>query len=436
LAFALYWQGRVALELRDYDAARRGLEECRDLGQELTSGPAVAHPLTMLGLLEVQRGDLARAGAQLSQSLRLHLENGDYLGCIWSLEGLAQLADRNGEPERATRLLAASGAERERLGTGWSRRERADADALKARLHGALGDASFGSAWATGSSMSLPEVVRLDLEHSVVPVADGDGQPREVRPTPNLAALRPSLVVRALGELRVELDGRELPRTAWSSARAKELLLLLLCHPAGRTREQVGVALWPEASSEQLRNSFHVTLHRLRKILGGPAWVALEDDRNVIESSTVDFDALRFEQEVPPALKRLASAGDVAGVEARLASYDGDFLEHETAGEWHLELRERLRSMYLDALWKVGEWWFRQDSWSEAGAAFCRLIMRDGLHEAAYRRLMICHAKLGERAEALLLWRCLEALLERELGAIPEPETKALYLRLKRSEPV
>ena len=57
--------------------------------------------------------------------------------------------------------------------------------------------------------------------------------------------------------------------------RPRELLLFLLLHPEGASKEQVGVALWPDASASQLRNSFHVTLHRLRKVLGDPSLVQL-----------------------------------------------------------------------------------------------------------------------------------------------------------------
>ena len=60
---------------------------------------------------------------------------------------------------------------------------------------------------------------------------------------------------------------------AWGSARPRELLVYLMMHPEGRTKEQVGLIFWPEASSAQLRNSFHVTLHRLRKALRNPEWI-------------------------------------------------------------------------------------------------------------------------------------------------------------------
>ena len=81
------------------------------------------------------------------------------------------------------------------------------------------------------------------------------------------------LRVLALGPLQVFVDGPIDRVAAWGSARPRELLVFLLMHPEGRTKEQVGLAFWPDASPAQLRNSFHVTLHRLRKALGGAEWI-------------------------------------------------------------------------------------------------------------------------------------------------------------------
>jgi DNA-binding SARP family transcriptional activator len=54
------------------------------------------------------------------------------------------------------------------------------------------------------------------------------------------------------------LGGVHLEGDAWTSAKAKELLLYLVCHPAGCTREDLGLAFWPDASTAQVKNSFHV----------------------------------------------------------------------------------------------------------------------------------------------------------------------------------
>ena len=66
--------------------------------------------------------------------------------------------------------------------------------------------------------------------------------------------------------------------------------------------------------------------------------------------------------------------------------------------------------------------------WSDA---WRRLIARDPLNEAAYRKLMRCHERLGERREAVRLYERLTAVLRDELDSEPEPETQRLFERIQ-----
>ena len=59
--------------------------------------------------------------------------------------------------------------------------------------------------------------------------------------------------------------------------KVRELLLFLLLHERV-TKEEIGLALWPDSSSAQVRNAFHVTLHHLRRQLGPERWIVF--DRN------------------------------------------------------------------------------------------------------------------------------------------------------------
>src|SRR5207247_109280 len=149
------------------------------------------------------------------------------------------------------------------------------------------------------------------------------------------------LRVSALGPLEISLDGERLLATAWggSDAKPRELLLYLLCHPAGRTGEQTGLALWRDASPAQRKNAFHVTLHQLRRILGRPDWIVFEEERYRINPRlAVEFDGRQFETELRLAQAALVQAGDAAPLARALARYRGDLLEDTTggAGDWHL----------------------------------------------------------------------------------------------------
>ncbi len=302
--------------------------------------------------------------------------------------------------------------QRDQIGAAWSSQETQEFEAL-------------GAASPPQRALTLPELVAYALEPN-----GGLGSAVEAPPVapPKQASGTRHLTIRALGALRISQPAGPL---IWASVKPRELLLFLLCHPDGRTREQVGLAFWPDASSEQVRNNFHVMLHRLRKTLGGADWVALANDHYAVDSRvTVDFDASRFERDVTAGLARLKRDGDTTLLEAALTLYGGDFLEHEVVGDWHLELRDRLRQKYVAALAALGELHMKQERWADAADAWRRLVARDELDERAYRALMTCHARLGERSQVQQLYQRVERLLEKQLEAKPEPETVQLYRRL------
>lgn len=419
LGFILYWHGRHALEHGDLDLAERLLTEAHVLGRTLGHPPAFAHSLASLGLVLIERGALGTAAAHLRDALRVHAGNSDVLGCLWSIEGLARIAQRTGLSERAAELIAFARVERDRIGAAWSPPEQRIYAALSAALDQELGASPCANAAQRGETMSLADAVTLALEAG----------PDACTPAP--ASPVSTLAVEALGPLRIRKDGTALDRDAWTSAKPRELLLYLLCHPDGRTREQVGLAFWPEASAEQVRNNFHVTLHRLRKTLGGARWVAHSGDQYALDHDLrIEFDAATFERDVAAGTARLKRDAEAAPLAAALAVYQGDFLEHEAAGDWHLPMRDRLRHRYLTALTTLAQYDMQRERWAEAADRWRTLIGRDGLDEPAYRGLMTCHARLGQRSRVQELYRRLEAVLERELEASPGADTTRLYRQL------
>jgi LuxR family maltose regulon positive regulatory protein len=237
--------------------------------------------------------------------------------------------------------------------------------------------------------------------------------------------------VQALGPLEIARDGERLDRNVWAAAKPRELLLFLLAHPKGITREQVGLAFWPDASAEQVRNNFHVTLHRLRKTLGDAKWVVLKGEQYALDPAVhTDFDATRFEREIVGGMSRLKKDGDTAPIESALALYRGDFLANENAGDWHLEMRDRLRLKYVEGLTALAESRVKQERWTDAADAWRRLIATDELDERAYRGLMTAHAKLGERSQVQQIYKRLEQLLQKQLETKPEAETAQLFKKL------
>jgi tetratricopeptide (TPR) repeat protein len=98
--------------------------------------------------------------------------------------------------------------------------------------------------------------------------------------------------------------------------------------------------------------------------------------------------------------------------------------------EWVIPIRERLHQMYLEALDQLVDLIEQSDDRRTAIGYAERRLQQDTLREISYRRLMHLHALNGDRGSALRVYHDCASMLERELGAEPGPDTRAVYARM------
>ncbi len=428
------WQGRWA------DASRL-LDEALETYRALDYRIGIAYALDAQAFVSLQLGDVARAVRLAAASLREdpHSENRWLAGR--SLRLLGAVAAQAGDSERALRLFGAADAMYEAIGAASLTAERQAVNDVPHRLRERLPAEVFTPAWEAGRAMRYREVIAYALEMAdgaeEAPRASGgvagamsDASPRDAAP------VAPALEVRALGRLMILRHGVPVPDDAWPYAKPRELLLYLLAHPEGRTREQIGLDFWPEISAAQVKNNFHVTLHHLRRALGDATLIRFEAGRyRVATESGVSFDAARFESGVVDALAGLRTRPDdptfADALEQALALHGGAFLEEEQAGDWHLALRDRLALRFEDGLEALARARTAAGDHARAAAAYRRLLALDPAHEEVARRLMDALARSGRRAEALTVFERLGAALRAELDDEPGRETVALAARIR-----
>jgi two-component SAPR family response regulator len=322
--------------------------------------------------------------------------------------------------------------------------EQAQRDRIVATAKRELGDA-YLSVYEEGKRLSMDQAVQIAIDAGGMRTAEYRVQVfNSALPLPLAvpgvgtgamdAPEKSTLRVLGLGPLQVFVNDEAIDSTAWGSARPRELLVYLLMHPEGRTKEQVGLIFWPEASSAQLRNSFHVTLHRLRKALRNPDWITVSNDRYRVDASIVaEFDVANFERDVAMARRALKRKEDGAAsaLERALSLYRGDLLDGEPAGDWHLEHHDRLQRVFVDGLMELGAHLSAEDRHAKAADVYRRVLTRDDLHEDAALALMQSHALLGERAQAIRFYQKFAIRMRSELEAEPGDEMTELYEQLK-----
>jgi predicted ATPase/DNA-binding SARP family transcriptional activator len=444
ISFALHFLGIGAAFQGDFPAARAHFDECITLMRQLggnTTG--LAFSLFHLGRMDRLEGQYAASEAHYREALRLFQALGDPRGVAYVLAGLASLAAARGQMAQAARLSGTVAALRASVGSFLEAPLQVEFDRDLASARAALAPEAFAAAWAEGQA-ALGNVFEPAIERALLG-AEAEAPP--TRPEPSSAesapavleaSPQPELRLLGLGPAQVQRGDYVLRPSDWSFARPKQILFFLLTYPH-RTREQIGLVFWPDASPAQLRNGLRTALYHLRRALGRPEWVLFEDEHYAFNRAlNYWYDVEAFEAAVAEAGRLEAEAPERAAerLQATVGLYQGDFLEDFPAGDWLVARREELRRKYLQVLLSLGRLRLAAGRQAEAAEAYRQAIAHDGYLEAAHRGLMRCWARQGEPGQALRQYQGLLALLRDELGLAPSAETTALFDRLRRGEAI
>jgi predicted ATPase/DNA-binding SARP family transcriptional activator len=435
-AYLLVMLGMAAQGEGNLDRAASRLEEGLSLCLGLGSLREASMAYFILGNVEIDRHRFDVGAALLLEGTRITRELGDHLGTAYYVWGLGRVAVLRKNHERAARLWGAAEKLREHMGMSLSPFD-VTQSGYEQDLHSvrsSLGAARFEAAWAEGRAMSAVQATEYALEDAVPEQSAAAPHPTRAPEPEEFHQAR--LCVFALGPARVEKEGLPLDSPDWIQ-KSRELLYYLLSHPQGRTKEQIGLALWPEASTAQLRSSFHDTVFRLRRALGGKEWVVFERRRYAFgRSLDYSYDVENFENNVSEARRLQDEAPDtsIRYLQKAAELYRGDFLEDIAQGEWALGRQEDLRRAYVESLLLLGGLLVSQKRPAEATEAYRKAISHDRFTEEAHRGLMRSLAANGEPGGALRHYEELARMLEEQLGASPAPETVALYESLRSRE--
>ncbi len=236
-----------------------------------------------------------------------------------------------------------------------------------------------------------------------------------------------------LGHPRIERDGRPV-RLDTRKTTALLAYLTLTDHPV--SRERLAALFWPEFDQERAPANLRRSLATLRAALPGQ-WLAAERDRiGVRLSQELWVDVLQARLLIA-AVKRHAHHEEQAcpACRARLeqatALYAGDFLEGFTLpdcsefDDWQLAERESSRSDQGWTLQRLARAQAAAQQWEQALGTARRWVSLDRLHEPAQALVIRILAQSGQRNAAIRHYEEFAGLLQRELGAQPDPRTRA-----------
>jgi DNA-binding SARP family transcriptional activator len=451
LAVMMMRRALAFLMLGNHDAAQRDFEASIPRLRAMGEHWFLSLALEGMAMNALARGDVSAAGAYARESVMVLRPEPDMWFISRSVDAIAVILDAQLEDSRAgsgapdsraevaARLMGAASGLRRRCGAGIIGPDVARHASVLESLRARIGAEAFAAAFTQGERLSVDDVFDMMERDPVVSgLAARHAAPEAPAPEVRVAPQR--LEISTLGALSITVDGVPMPDESLPTGKVLELLLFLLLH-RGATKDEVGLALWPDASPAQVRNLFHVTLHNLRRTMGATRWISydrsiyrfdrmpdqghtLEVDVDIVLSASTRVRALVHERAAPP-VEVLVDAKHA------LDRYRGTLAQGLVREDWIIPHQDRVHSAWVEGMDALAQLEFRVGRYDHAASVMEAVLSAEPLRESAHRLYLQTLAARGEPARALAHYERLTELLRREVGTKPAAETRQLAERLR-----
>lgn len=275
----------------------------------------------------------------------------------------------------------------------------------------------------------LPIAIERDIEmtSACLLVREFDVAP----PSPDTEHWPWPVRVFTLGRFELQVEDKPLVYSRKAPRRLLELLKAIIAFGAEDVDERkLADALWPNDEGDNGLHALHVSLTRLRKLLGHADAIRVEDGKVSLDRKRCWIDATAFQ-------RTIAERGNenLSCVESACELYRGTFLGSDAEQPWLLPTRERLRSRFVEGIERIGRELEARSQWSRAAAWYRRGIDADALIEGFHQGLMRCYIEMGCKAEAMSAYRRLRQTLSVVLGIAPSQSTESILRSVYDLEP-
>jgi two-component SAPR family response regulator len=229
------------------------------------------------------------------------------------------------------------------------------------------------------------------------------------------------LEVRAFGQGQVWVNGRPMER--WEGFLPRSLFFFFVDR-AMTTRDDIFNTFWPNLSTREATNVFHVTKRKVSEILGTNLTVYGAGFYRIAPEIDLRYDVVNFQEAVQAA----AIADDEEAQELyqiAIDLYREDFLSG-MKGDWIQRRREEMASTYTEALIGLARIHQRRGELDKALGLFLRATATTPHREDLIRGIMQLYHTLGESERALEVYYRLEDALYKTFGVKPDRKTTDL----------
>ena len=290
--------------------------------------------------------------------------------------------------------------------------------------------------------LALSESRALARLRDILDLLDKFAQSSALTPACPGRLARDVLAVRMLGPFELTIDVRRVAH--WQGQRAQSLMQFLVAHRHCHvSRDELIMALWPDADEESGRHRLHQAVYELRGTLraidpdrkpivcagGGygldcevPIWVDVEEFDDLATAASRCFSAQQADEAIE------------LGYQA-LELYRGDFLGRVTDADWATTERNRLRARFVQLSIHMGELLIGRGDYGAALTVADPVLSMEPWNEDATVIKMRCHAQSGTRSMAAAAYRSCAEALSCEFGIIPAAQTTRIYDQIRGAEP-
>lgn len=254
-----------------------------------------------------------------------------------------------------------------------------------------------------------------------------------------LSLSEPPFELQLLGRFDVRYRGHSVAGMSYNKMRA--LLAYLAMTPGqDHSREALAGLLWASNDLATARGNLRRTLADLRRVLEIPTGMVIfavtKNSIRFVAEPVADVWTFMGRQPVDCA----SGAADIAGEESAIALYRGEFLaglslpDSPDFEDWLQIQREAMHRRALALLERTANYYEQRRDYRKALPFALRHSELEPWSEEAHRRVMRLYALNEQGSAAIDQYQACCRLLKKELGALPDEETRQLADSIRQGE--
>ena len=251
----------------------------------------------------------------------------------------------------------------------------------------------------------------------------------DIIPQPTFSTVPLTLEIKAFKKINVKKGGKKISVSEWIHQKTvREIFFYLLSHPGGVTKQQVGLAFWPESSLSQLSCQFKNAMYRLRRSLGTENILYHQETRSYSFNwnSSYIYDVEQFQEVCRLAERQSDQKSGIDYLIRAVSIYQHPYAS-ELDGIWAVSERRKLYLMYENAQLELANCFLGMENYTACRDCCLTILDIEPCQENATQLGMKAYSGLNNHTEIRRLYAACKENFQQLYGIRPSNITRNLY---------